>query len=107
MYGYIRSNGDKPIIVKEAPEHIKNEARELNKLIEKKFGEKEHYIIEGITYESICAKLGFDPLVNPPKINYKGHEDDSEESPYAILTLEESKFLCDYVKKHLDNKNRL
>jgi hypothetical protein len=46
MYGYTHSEGDKTIIVKEAPEHIKKEARELNKLIEDKFGEKEHYIIE-------------------------------------------------------------
>ena len=64
-------------------------------------------MMKEITYESICAKLGFDPIVNPPKINYKGHEDDSEESPYAILTLEESKFLCDYVKIFLDNKSSL
>lgn len=54
-----------------------------------------------ITYESICSKLGFDPLINPPKIHLNGHEDDSEESPYAILTYEESKYLCNYVEKHI------
>lgn len=46
MYGYEKSNSEHPIIVKEAPEHIKQEARELNKLIEKKFGKKDYYIIE-------------------------------------------------------------
>ncbi|MBP5362867.1 MAG: hypothetical protein J6Y71_07620 [Ruminococcus sp.] len=46
MYGYEKSNGKQSIIVKDAPEHIKQEARELNKMIEEKFGEKEHYIIE-------------------------------------------------------------
>ncbi len=46
MYGYEISDGKKPIIVKEAPEHIKQEARSLNKIIEEKFGEKDHYIIE-------------------------------------------------------------
>lgn len=46
MYGYEKSDGTHPIIVKEAPEHIKQEARDLNKLIEEKFGEKDHYIIE-------------------------------------------------------------
>lgn len=54
-----------------------------------------------ITFDSICEKLGFNPLVNPPKINFTGHEDDSEESPYAILSYEESKFLCEYVGKHM------
>lgn len=46
MYGYLISNGKNPIVLKEAPEHIKQEARDLNKLIEEKFGEKNHYIIE-------------------------------------------------------------
>lgn len=54
----------------------------------------------GITFESICKKLGFNPLVNPPERHFSGHEDDSQKSPYAILTLEESEFLCEYVKKY-------
>ena len=47
-----------------------------------------------ITYESICEKLGFDPFVNPPKPVFNGHEDDSQENPYSILTFEESDFLA-------------
>lgn len=46
MYGYERTDGEKPVIIKNAPDHIKEEARKLNKLIEKKFGEKDYYLIE-------------------------------------------------------------
>ena len=48
-----------------------------------------------ITYESICQKLGFDPIKDSDKINeeyrktYKGHEDDSQPSPFSVLTFEE------------------
>ena len=54
-----------------------------------------------ITFDSICEKLGFNPLVNPPTRKLSGYEDDSKESPYAKLTFEESKFLCEYVGKHM------
>ena len=53
-----------------------------------------------ITFDKICEKLGFNPLVNPPARKLSGHEDDSKESPYAILTFEKSDFLCEYMKKH-------
>ena len=53
-----------------------------------------------ITFDKICEKLDFNPLVNPPARKLSGHEDDSKESPYAILTFEESDFLCEYMKKH-------
>lgn len=46
MYGYTKTINNKPVVVKEAPKHIKDEARNLNKRIEEKFGEKNHYIIE-------------------------------------------------------------
>ncbi len=54
----------------------------------------------GITFESICEKLGFNPFINPSHYNLSGHEDDSHESPYAILSLEESEYLCEYMKIH-------
>ncbi len=53
-----------------------------------------------LTFDKICEKLGFNPLVNPPSRKLSGCEDDSKESPYAILTFEESDFLCEYMKKH-------
>ena len=56
-----------------------------------------------ITFESICAKLGFDPITNPPTYEYKGHEDDSKTSPFSILDFEESEFLCDYMSKYMNN----
>ena len=53
-----------------------------------------------LTFDKICEKLGFNPLVNPPSRKLSGCEDDSKEPPYAILTFEESDFLCEYMKKH-------
>lgn len=50
-----------------------------------------------MTYESICEKLGFDPLKEQPKYNYNGHEDDSQKSPFSVLTLEELDFLEGYL----------
>lgn len=57
-----------------------------------------------ITFESICNKLGYNPLVNPPKRSFGDYEDDSKESPYAKLTIEESDFLCEYMKEHIKEK---
>lgn len=54
----------------------------------------------GLTFDKICEKLGFNPLVNPPVRKLSGYEDDSKESPYSILTFEESNFLCEYIKNH-------
>ena len=51
-----------------------------------------------MTYEQVCAKLGFDPMVNPPKYvppKNPSHIDDSEVSPYAKLTYEESLIIWD------------
>lgn len=56
-----------------------------------------------ITYESICKKLGFKP--GEYKYTFSGHEDDSKESPYAVLTLEESLFLNEYLMKHKKSTN--
>jgi len=48
-----------------------------------------------ITYESICQKLGFDPMKYEYK--FKGYEDDSQTSPLAPLSYEELNFLCEYL----------
>ncbi len=45
MYKYMNTSGEKPIIIRSAPEHIKTEAKEINKLALKYTG-SEHYIIE-------------------------------------------------------------
>lgn len=55
-----------------------------------------------ITYEAICKKLGFDPMKDKPASDNKKDPwliDDSE-SPYSVLTMEESDFLIDYYKHH-------
>lgn len=48
-----------------------------------------------ITYEGICEKLGFTP--GEYKYQLSDYEDDSKESPYAVLTFEESEFLYNYL----------
>jgi hypothetical protein len=52
-----------------------------------------------ITYESICEKLGFNPLVNPPeyKIRDPFMVDDTQPSHYACLTADELYFLAEYM----------
>lgn len=56
-----------------------------------------------ITYDSICEKLGFDLESYNPKVS--DYEDDSKESPFSILTLEESLFLNDYLMKNLKSSS--
>lgn len=51
-----------------------------------------------ITIETIREKLGFDPLAWKPE--HKGHEDDSIESPFSVLTDEESDFLDSYFEEN-------
>lgn len=53
-----------------------------------------------MTYEAICKKIGFDPIVDGYNYNYSDHEDDRHVSPFASLSLEELDFLADYYKKH-------
>ena len=50
-----------------------------------------------MTYENICKKLGFDIEDYEPVVS--DHEDDSRVSPFSVLTIEESEFLYDYLKK--------
>lgn len=49
----------------------------------------------GVTYESICEKLGFDPRSYKPDVS--DYEDDSKVNPFSILTDEESEFLYGYI----------
>lgn len=45
MYKYMDTSGKKPVIIQSAPKHIKEKAREINKIAIKLTG-SEHYIIE-------------------------------------------------------------
>ena len=45
MYKFMDTSGGKPVIIRSAPEHIKNEAKGINKIAVKYTG-SEHYIIE-------------------------------------------------------------
>lgn len=51
-------------------------------------------------YSDICQKLGFDPVADGYEYKFSGHEDDTQPSPFSILTYEESKFLTDYMIQH-------
>ena len=53
-----------------------------------------------MTYSDICKKLGFDPIVDGYEYKYSGYEDDTQVSPFSILTLEESDFLSEYLIAH-------
>ena len=62
-----------------------------------------------MTYSEICKKLGFDPVVDGYDYKYSGHEDDSQISPFSILTDEESDFLLNYMiahRKEMNQKNK-
>ena len=53
--------------------------------------------MDTITYEGICEKLGFDvDTYQPPESET---EDDSVESPFRKLTLEELTFLTNRIVK--------
>lgn len=54
-----------------------------------------------ITYDSICKKLGFKP--EEYEYSFSGHEDDSKESPFAVLSEDELDFLIEYL---ISNINR-
>ena len=62
----------------------------------------------GITYESICNKLGFDPVKGDPHKKEKKEDswliDDSVENPYSVLTQEESDFLMELFSKRRSKK---
>lgn len=53
-----------------------------------------------MNYNTICKKLGFDPLKDQYPIKIPNNEDDSIQSPFSVLTLEESEFITDYLVKN-------
>lgn len=53
-----------------------------------------------MTYKDICNKIGFDPIKDGYDYKFSGHEDDTQVSPFSVLTLEELDFLSDYIEKH-------
>ena len=57
-----------------------------------------------ISYEGVCKKLGFDPIVDDMQFPKSDHEDDRWESPFLKLTGDELDFLCDYL---IANKDKL
>ena len=63
-----------------------------------------------ITYEGICKKLGFDPLKDYPRKQNNEESswliDDSKQSPFASLSLDELDFLAEYYQKHKQSINR-
>lgn len=61
-----------------------------------------------ITYESVCKKLGFDPIVDDVEffMNIPDHEDDSRVSPGSILTQEESDVLTEHLIQNRDKLER-
>lgn len=53
-----------------------------------------------MTYNDVCKKLGFDPVADGYNYKYSGHEDDTQVSPFSVLTLDELDILADYIKQH-------
>jgi hypothetical protein len=55
-----------------------------------------------INYDSICKKLGFDPLKDRVVLPNATHEDDRAESPFAKLTAEELDVLGEHLLNNAD-----
>ena len=53
-------------------------------------------------YESLCKKIGFDPIKDDYQFPHTGHEDDRFESPFKVLSDEELKFFVNYFIAHRD-----
>ncbi len=53
-----------------------------------------------ITLQSICQKLGFNPLIQKYDYKCEGHEDDSQKSPFSVLTFEENEFMYNLMFKN-------
>lgn len=59
-----------------------------------------------ITYESVCEKLGFDPITDDVDIydNLPDYEDDSRVSPFSVLTQDELRV---FTKHLIQNRDKL
>lgn len=55
-------------------------------------------IFMNITFSSICEKLGFNPMITKPV--YISGEDDTQKSPFSVLSVEEIDFLYNYMKEN-------
>lgn len=53
-----------------------------------------------MSFEALCAKMGYNPLKDKYPNPIKDHEDDSQVSPFSVLTLEESMFMSQYLIEH-------
>ncbi len=53
-------------------------------------------------FETLCAKMGYNPLKEPYPYPINSHEDDSQPNPASVLTLEELDFMCQYLIEHRD-----
>ncbi len=58
------------------------------------------------TYEELCAKIGFDPLITPPPKREEGVIDDRP-SPFSILSYEEATAFEKMYKERLALKNKM
>ena len=52
-----------------------------------------------LDYAEIIKKLGFNPLVECYNYHYKGHEDDSQVSPFSVLSIEERNLMLDKMRE--------
>ena len=59
-----------------------------------------------ITYKDVCVKLGFDPITDDVELHTPGHEDDSVESPFAKLSVEELNVLTNHLIANRDKLER-
>ena len=60
-----------------------------------------------ITYESICKKLGFDPINAQERVLTSTKDDCPEDNPFHCLTEEESDFLFEvWIKPCHEAKRR-
>ena len=61
-----------------------------------------------VTYQSICDKLGFDPITDDIEYftNMPDHEDDSMVSPFSALSSEQLDVLIEYLVSNRDKLKR-
>lgn len=53
-----------------------------------------------MSFDALCAKMGYNPLKDKYPNPIKDHEDDSQVSPFSVLSLEELEFMTDYLIAH-------
>jgi hypothetical protein len=59
-----------------------------------------------ITYDFICEKLGFDPIHDQWPVHSTNPEEQYDgPGPFDVLSNEESEWLTNYMKNHLNHIN--